>query len=165
MQLRKKQRIILVVAALLLLGGATALVMAALSDSVAFFATPSDIAEGKVEKDKNFRIGGLVVDGSVKRVGDDGTVIFALTDQANEVEVSFHGILPDLFREGQGIVAQGKVGPDGTFIASEVLAKHDENYMPAEVADALKEAGVWNNGEGHGDAVAGPIESEGVVSQ
>lgn len=165
MQLRKKQRIILVVAALLLLGGATALVMAALSDSVAFFATPSDIAEGKVEKDKNFRIGGLVVDGSVRRAGDDGTIVFALTDQANEVEVSFHGILPDLFREGQGIVAQGKVGPDGTFIASEVLAKHDENYMPAEVADALKEAGVWNNGEGHGDAVAGPVESEGVVSQ
>ncbi|MGI9435798.1 MAG: cytochrome c maturation protein CcmE [Geminicoccaceae bacterium] len=162
MRLRKQQRMILVIVAVLLLGGATALVMAALSDSVAFFATPTDIAEGKVEKDKNFRIGGLVVDGSVGR-GDDGVVTFALTDQANEVKVAYKGILPDLFREGQGIVAQGKVAADGTFIASEVLAKHDENYMPAEVADALKEAGVWNEGEGHGDGGADAAAAGGTV--
>ena len=165
MRLRKQQRMILVLVAVLLLGGATALVMAALSDSVAFFATPTDIAEGKVDRNKHFRIGGLVVDGSVKRLGSDGVVMFALTDQANEVEVSYQGILPDLFREGQGIVAQGKIGPDGTFVASEVLAKHDENYMPAEVAESLKQAGVWNEGDGHGDAVADPVETKGVVSQ
>ncbi len=161
MQLRKKQRMILVAVAVLLLGGATALVMAALSDNVAFFATPTDIAEGKVERDKNFRIGGLVVDGSVSR-GDDGVVAFALTDQANEVTVSYEGILPDLFREGQGIVAQGRIGADGTFIASEVLAKHDENYMPAEVAESLKQAGMWNEGEGHGDGVVPEAKAEGA---
>ncbi len=87
-----------------------------------------------------------MVDGSVGRA-DDGVVSFALTDQVNEVKVSYEGILPDLFREGQGIVAQGRIGADGTFVASEVLAKHDENYMPKEVADALKEKGVWQDGE------------------
>ncbi len=152
MRLRKQQRMVLVIVAVLLLGGATALVMAALSDSVAFFATPTDIAKGKVEADKNFRIGGLVVDGSVGR-RDDGTVTFALTDQANEVKVAYEGILPDLFREGQGIVAQGRIGEDGTFVASEVLAKHDENYMPAEVAESLKQAGMWNEGDGSGHGV------------
>jgi len=152
MRLRKQQRMILMVVAVLLLGGATALVMTALSDSVAFFATPSDIAEGKVDKAKHFRIGGLVVDGSVKR-GDDGVVAFGLTDQANEVTVQYAGILPDLFREGQGIVAQGTIDADGTFLASEVLAKHDENYMPAEVAESLKQAGMWNEGEGHEEGV------------
>lgn len=156
MRLRKQQRLILVAVAVLLLGGATALVMAALSDSVAFFATPTDIAQGKVDRGKNFRIGGLVVDGSVSR-GDDGVVAFALTDQANEVVVNYAGILPDLFREGQGIVAQGQIGEDGTFIASEVLAKHDENYMPAEVAESLKQAGMWNDGEGQGH---GPGDDE-----
>jgi cytochrome c-type biogenesis protein CcmE len=159
MRLRKQQRLVLVVIAVILLGGATALVMAALSDSVAFFATPSDIAEGKVDRGKNFRIGGLVVDGSVSR-GNDGVVAFALTDQANEVVVNYAGILPDLFREGQGIVAQGKISDDGTFIASEVLAKHDENYMPAEVAESLKQAGMWNEGEGHGDGVIPDAEAK-----
>lgn len=163
MRLRKQQRMILVGVAVLLLGGATALVMAALSDSVAFFATPTDIAEGKVEADKNFRIGGLVVEGSVKRPGNDGVVFFGLTDQANEVEVSYKGILPDLFREGQGIVAQGKIGPNGTFVASEVLAKHDENYMPAEVADSLKQAGMWNEGEGHSEGVIPEAKAEGTA--
>lgn len=159
MRLRKQQRMILVGLAVLLLGGATVLVMTALSDSVAFFATPTDIAEGKVERDRNFRIGGLVVDGSVSR-GDDGVVAFALTDQANEVVVNYAGILPDLFREGQGIVAQGKIGEDGTFLASEVLAKHDENYMPAEVAESLKQAGMWNDGDGHADGVLPEAKAE-----
>ena len=159
MRLRKQQRMILMAVAVLLLGGASALVMFALSDSVAFFATPTDIAEGNVDKSKHFRIGGLVVDGSVSR-GDDGVVAFALTDQANEVVVNYAGILPDLFREGQGIVAQGTIDADGTFIAAEVLAKHDENYMPAEVAESLKQAGMWNDGEGHGDGVLPEAKAE-----
>ena len=163
MRLRKQQRMLLVAMAVLLLGGATLLVMTALSDSVAFFATPSDIAEGRVEKDKNFRVGGLVVEGSVERTGDQGVVLFALTDQVNEVKISYQGILPDLFREGQGIVAQGRIGPDGVFVASEVLAKHDENYMPAEVADALKEAGMWNQDQEHGDGTTVESKAGGIV--
>ncbi|MGH6903521.1 MAG: cytochrome c maturation protein CcmE [Geminicoccaceae bacterium] len=153
MRLRKQQRLVLVIVALVLLGGASGLVLFALSDSVAFFVTPSDIATGKVEADKRFRLGGLVVAGSVER--DDGTVRFRLTDQANEVLVRYRGILPDLFREGQGIVAQGVLGEDGVFAASEVLAKHDENYMPPEVAEALKQAGVWRRGEAAG---GGPVQ-------
>jgi cytochrome c-type biogenesis protein CcmE len=143
MRLRKQQRLVLVIVAVLLLGGASGLVLFALSDSVAFFVTPSDIASGKIDIDKRFRLGGLVVDGSLERPGDDGLVLFRLTDQMHEVPVRYRGILPDLFREGQGIVAQGVLGADGVFVASEVLAKHDENYMPPEVADALKQAGVW----------------------
>jgi cytochrome c-type biogenesis protein CcmE len=146
MRLRKRRRLILVVVALVLLGGASGLVLFALSDSVAFFVTPSDIATGKVDADRRFRLGGLVVDGSVERGADDGLVQFRLTDQVHEVPVRYRGILPDLFREGQGIVAQGVLGADGVFTASEVLAKHDENYMPPEVADALKQAGVWQHG-------------------
>jgi cytochrome c-type biogenesis protein CcmE len=146
MRLRKQQRLILLVVALLLLGGASALVLSALSDSVAFFVTPSDIATGKVDVDKRFRLGGLVVDGSIERAADDGVVRFRLTDQAHDVPVRYQGLLPDLFREGQGIVAQGVLGNDGVFTASEVLAKHDENYMPPEVAAALKQAGVWQHG-------------------
>jgi cytochrome c-type biogenesis protein CcmE len=143
MRLRKQQRLALVVVALALLGGATALVLLALSDSVAFFVTPSDLATARVAVDKRFRLGGLVAPGSVERIGADGTVSFELTDRAHEVRVRYQGLLPDLFREGQGIVAQGRLGRDGVFIADEVLAKHDENYMPREVAEALKQAGVW----------------------
>jgi len=146
-RLRKKQRLVLITVALLLLGGATTLVLFALSDSVAFFASPTDIASGKIDRDRRFRLGGLVVEGSVQRGGEDGVVTFALTDQANAVEVRYQGLLPDLFREGQGIVAQGVLGDDGVFVASEVLAKHDETYMPPEVAEALKDAGVWRHSE------------------
>ena len=138
MRLRKQQRLILVLVALVLLGGASGLVLFALSDSVAFFVTPSDITAGKVDAEKRFRLGGLVVAGSVER--DDGTVLFRLTDQASEVPVRYRGILPDLFREGQGIVAQGVLGGDGVFAASEVLAKHDENYMPPEAGEAIDKA-------------------------
>ena len=145
MRLRKQQRLVLVTVAVLLLGGASGLVLFALSDSVAFFVTPSDIANGQVDIEKRFRLGGLVVDGSLERPGDDGLVLFRLTDQMHEVPVRYRGILPDLFREGQGIVAQGVLGADGVFVASEVLAKHDETYMPPEVADALKQAGVWRH--------------------
>jgi cytochrome c-type biogenesis protein CcmE len=148
MRLRKQQRLLLVVVALVLLGGASGLVLYALSDTVAFFVTPSEIAEGKVEADRRFRLGGLVVPGSIRR--DDGTVAFMLTDQANEVQVRYRGLLPDLFREGQGIVAQGQLDGQGVFVASEVLAKHDESYMPPEAAEALKRAGVWRDGSGQG---------------
>ena len=144
MRLRKKQRLMLVVLALLLVGGATGLTLAALQDKVAFFVTPSDIAAGRAKAGNTFRVGGLVAEGSVHRLGD-GTVRFALTDTAHEVDVTYKGILPDLFRERQGIVAEGTLQPDGTFRAAEVLAKHDENYMPKEVADALKKAGYWQN--------------------
>jgi cytochrome c-type biogenesis protein CcmE len=148
MRLRKQQRLILVIVALLLLGGASGLVLFALSDSVAFFVTPSDIASGRVDPDKRFRLGGLVVDGSIERGGADGVIQFRLTDQVSEVAVHYQGILPDLFREGQGIVCQGVLGEDGVFQASEVLAKHDESYMPPEVAEALKQSGLWRHGEG-----------------
>ena len=147
MRLRKRQRLLLVAVALVLLGGATGLVMLALSDSVAFFVTPSDIATRKVKADRRFRLGGLVVPGSIDRTAGDGTIGFALTDQAHEVQVRYRGLLPDLFREGQGIVAQGQLAGDGVFDASEVLAKHDENYMPREVADALKKQGHWQGEE------------------
>ena len=153
MRLRKRQRLVLLLVAMLLLGGATALVLTALSDSIAFFASPSDIASGKVGPERRFRLGGLVVEGSVRRGGEDGLVTFALTDQANVAQVRYRGLLPDLFREGQGIVAQGILGQDGVFVASEVLAKHDENYMPPEVVEALKKSGVWRPQQ----AVAGEV--------
>ena len=110
MRLRKRQRLILVVVALVLLGGASGLVLSALSDSVAFFVTPSEIATGKVDADKRIRLGGMVVDGSVQRGTGDSVVQFHLTDRAHEVPVRYQGILTDLFREGQGIVAQGVLG-------------------------------------------------------
>jgi len=158
MRLRKRQRLLLVAAAAVLLGGATGLVLLALSDSIAFFVTPSDIAAHKVDVDRRFRLGGLVVPGSVERSGEDGAVDFALTDQAHEVRVRYRGLLPDLFREGQGIVAQGRLAGDGVFMADEVLAKHDENYMPPEVAQALKQAGVWRAGEAAAGEAAGGAE-------
>jgi cytochrome c-type biogenesis protein CcmE len=159
MRLRKRQRLLLVMAALILVGGATGLVMLALSDSVAFFVTPSDIATDKVDADRRFRLGGLVVPGSVERSAADGSVAFALTDRAHQVRVRYQGLLPDLFREGQGIVAQGHLARDGVFVASEVLAKHDETYMPPEVAEALKQAGVWRDGE----TAAGAGEAGGTL--
>ena len=146
MVFRKKQRLILLGVAALLLGGAAALILTAMQDTIAFFVSPSDVAAMEIDQERNFRIGGLVVEGSVLQ-RDDGIVEFKLTDTAQEVQVSYKGLLPDLFREGQGIVAQGKLAADRTFVASEVLAKHDENYMPREVADALKESGHWQPDE------------------
>lgn len=142
MRFRRRQRLILVLLALLLVGGATALVLAALRDSIAFFVTPSQLASGEVEPGRRLRIGGLVEEGSIERQAD-GTVRFRVTDTAADVPVIYRGVLPDLFREGQGIVALGTLDEAGTFVASEVLAKHDERYMPKEVADALKQAGYW----------------------
>jgi cytochrome c-type biogenesis protein CcmE len=133
--------------------------LTALQDEIAFFVSPSDIATGSVQSGKRFRLGGLVVDGSVHK-GADGEVRFALTDAAHSVEVVYRGILPDLFREGQGIVAQGTLDPAGEFVASEVLAKHDENYMPREVADALKRSGHWQEGGQEGAQEGGLPETQ-----
>lgn len=109
-----------------------------LDENIMFFFSPSQVAEGKAPQDRLFRIGGMVVDGSVSRPGEGLTVVFDLTDNDKSVMVKYTGILPDLFREGQGIIANGKLNSEGVFVAQEVLAKHDENYMPPEVADAMK---------------------------
>ena len=140
MRLRKRQRLTLIGVAGLLLLGATALVLTALQDSMAFFISPSEVAAGAYQPGQRFRLGGLVEAGSVERSAVDGSVRFAVTDQVHAVPVTFTGLLPDLFREGQGIVAEGRLRPDGVFEAAEVLAKHDESYMPPEAAEALKRA-------------------------
>jgi len=141
----KRRRLVIVVAGLSFLGLATGLVLAAFDEGVTYFYSPSDLVERPVPKDRMLRIGGLVEEGSVTR-GEGLIVGFAVTDLAHSVPVQYSGILPDLFREGQGVVAVGKLGPDGVFTASEVLAKHDENYMPPEAADALEQAGHWTGG-------------------
>jgi len=120
---------------------ATALVLNAFQSNLVFFFTPSQVASNEAPKDRAFRIGGMVEEGSLVRDKDALTVRFKVTDTAKTVPVVFTGILPDLFKEGKGVVAQGRLGADGTFKASEVLAKHDENYMPPEAAHALKQAG------------------------
>jgi len=124
-----------------ILGGvaaSVALAVMASRDNVTFYLDPSQIAAGKAPVDKRFRVGGMVVKGSVSRKPGDLEVRFVLTDFAHEVPVEYTGVLPDLFREGQGIIAHGSMGPDGAFVADEVLAKHDEKYMPPEVAASLK---------------------------
>ncbi|MCP9451478.1 MAG: cytochrome c maturation protein CcmE [Nitrospira sp.] len=125
---------------LLTLGGATALVLNAFQSNLVFFFTPTQVVNGEVPKGRSFRIGGMVEEGSLRREADGLTVHFVVTDTAQRVPVTYKGILPDLFKEGKGAVAQGQLGADGTFIASEVLAKHDENYMPPEAAEALAKA-------------------------
>ena len=140
---RKRRRLYVVVAGLSALAVAAALVLTAFEDNIVFFYSPTDVATKQLAPDRRIRIGGIVVDDSVKKQADGVTFEFQVTDVENTVKVSYRGILPDLFREGQGIVAGGKLAPGGVFIADEVLAKHDENYMPAEVADALKKAGHW----------------------
>jgi cytochrome c-type biogenesis protein CcmE len=126
---------------------AAVLVLFALRDQIVFFYSPTELAEKGLAPGTRVRIGGLVEEGSVVRNGD-GSVRFAVTDTAKTVSVAYHGILPDLFREGQGIVAEGTLAGDGSVTAETVLAKHDENYMPKEVVDALKAQGVWKEGEG-----------------
>ncbi|MCA3001271.1 MAG: cytochrome c maturation protein CcmE [Rhodocyclaceae bacterium] len=120
---------------------AVALVLRAFNSNLVFFFTPTEISQNKAPKDRTFRIGGLVTEGSVQRKPDGLTVAFTVTDTMQSIPVRYTGILPDLFKEGKGVVAQGKIGGDGVFTASEVLAKHDENYMPPEAAEALKRAG------------------------
>ena len=146
---RKQRRLAFAITLLLAGGGAAGLAVFALQDNVLFFYSPSDIVDNpdRVPTGRVFRIGGLVQNGSVKR--DAGLdVQFVVTDGKNAVPVNYSGVLPDLFREGQGVVALGTRDTDGTFKASEVLAKHDETYMPPEVVDALKRAGKWKEGEG-----------------
>lgn len=152
---RKRQRLIAVLLALALLGGAAALVLNAFSDSLVFFYSPTDLAAKPVPAGRTLRVGGLVEEGSVKRDGDGITIHFVVTDLAHTLPVIYRGVLPDLFREGQGVVAEGKIGPDGVFRATSVLAKHDERYMPPEVAAALKKSGMWH--ESGGDATNGTV--------
>ncbi len=140
---RKRRRLYYVLFAMIGLSAATALVLSAIDDSLVFFYTPTDLAEKDIDKDRRMRIGGLVAENSVKRGADGLSVNFTVTDLTNTLPVTYKGILPDLFREGQGVVAEGKIDAGGVFRADAVLAKHDENYMPAEVADALKKSGQW----------------------
>jgi cytochrome c-type biogenesis protein CcmE len=136
----KHQRLALLSLGILLLGGAAALVLTAFEDNLVFFHTPSQLAAKAPAPGLRLRIGGLVEEGSVVKQGHD--VRFKVTDRAASVPVTYRGILPDLFREGQGVVAEGHF-KDGVFAASDVLAKHDENYMPPEVVEALKQSGEW----------------------
>ena len=142
MRAKRKQRLIFIVILLIGFSSAAALGLYAMRQNMMLFHTPSEISKGGVPKDKLFRIGGLVVEGSVLKGNDGLTTDFDLTDTTDTVKVTYTGLLPDLFREGQGIVAQGKLNEEGVFVAQEVLAKHDENYMPPEVAAALKESGA-----------------------
>ncbi|HVA13122.1 MAG TPA: cytochrome c maturation protein CcmE [Stellaceae bacterium] len=139
---RKRKRLYVVLGGLALLGVATALVLSAFSDNLVFFYGPSDLAAKHVPDDRYIRIGGLVENGSVKRESDGVTLDFRVTDGNTAVPVVYKGDVPDLFREGQGVVVEGKL-EGGVFHAATVLAKHDENYMPPEVVDALKRAGHW----------------------
>ncbi len=142
----KRRRLYFVVAGMVLLGVAAALVLYAMNDTLVFFYSPSELLTKQVPPGRTLRIGGLVETGSVARDADGTTVHFRVTDTAKTVAVVYKGILPDLFREGQGVVAEGTLGQDGVFVAAEVLAKHDEKYMPKEVVDALKKSGRWQEG-------------------
>jgi len=142
----KRRRLMVLLLAALGLGTAAALTLTAFDDHLVFFHTPSDVAAHKVPVDRQMRIGGLVEEGSVERVAGSPVIRFRVTDLEHAVPVTYQGVLPDLFREGQGVVANGRLGADGTFRAAEVLAKHDENYMPSEVAEALKRSGRWQEG-------------------
>jgi cytochrome c-type biogenesis protein CcmE len=142
---RKQRRAIMIGVGVAILSLAVTLVLVALRDTIVFFHMPSEIAQKGIAAGKRIRLGGLVAVGSLKR-GVGSTVEFAVTDQASTIPVRYTGILPDLFREGQGVVAEGALDPSGRFLADTVLAKHDETYMPPEVAKALKEQGVWQGG-------------------
>ena len=136
----RHQRMIAIAAGVALVAIAAALVLNAFQGNVVFFFSPSQIAAKEAPLDRSFRVGGMVEKGSLKRLPDGLTVRFVVTDTAKSIPVVYTGILPDLFKEGKGVVTQGKLGPDGVFMASEVLAKHDENYMPPEAAHALSKA-------------------------
>ncbi|MCC0020507.1 MAG: cytochrome c maturation protein CcmE [Nitratireductor sp.] len=139
---RKQKRLAAIGTIGAVLIAAVLLVMFALRDEIVFFYSPTDVVvEGKAQNGERFRLGGLVKEGSIDKQGEK--VTFVITDTDKELPVVFVGILPDLFREGQGVIAEGKLAANGTFDADNVLAKHDENYMPKEVADTLKEKGLW----------------------
>jgi len=143
---RKSKRMMLIAGAVGFVAIAVALVTTAFNDSVVFFFSPTDLQSQPIEADRRIRVGGLVEEGSVSRGPGEGEVRFKVTDGTTSLPISYVGILPDLFREGQGIVAQGRL-VNARFQADEVLAKHDETYMPPEVADALKKQGHWKDGE------------------
>ncbi len=153
---RKYKRLTFVGIGLGLMAAAAALVLSALDDSLSFFRSPTELVEQPELGERRVRLGGLVEEGSVTR-GEAGAIHFRVTDFANAVAVSYQGLLPDLFREGQGVVAQGRLH-NGVFVADEILARHDENYMPAEVSDALKKSGHWHHMES-------ATEATGSVSQ
>jgi cytochrome c-type biogenesis protein CcmE len=144
---RKRRRLLALMVGLGLLGAATAMVLAAFNDNLVFFYGPSDLAEKAIPPGRRIRIGGLVEQHSLAREADSHGVGFRVTDGKTVIAVVYDGVLPDLFREGQGVVAEGRLRADGVFAATSVLAKHDEKYMPPEVADALKKAGRWQEGE------------------
>ena len=139
---RRQRRLTLIGSALAVLALSAGLVLIALVDSIVFFNSPTDLLDKHVKPGQRMRIGGLVKEGSVRR-GDDLRVRFEVTDGTSSIPVAYQGLLPDLFREGQGVVAEGALDGTGTFRADSVLAKHDETYMPREVADALKKQGHW----------------------
>ncbi|WP_291994370.1 cytochrome c maturation protein CcmE [Candidatus Accumulibacter sp. ACC003] len=136
----RHKRLALIVGGLVILGVAAMLVLNAFQSNLVFFFSPTQVAAGEAPSGKSFRIGGMVKEGSLQRQADGVTMRFVVTDTDQEMTVAYRGILPDLFREGKGVVAQGKLGEGGIFAASEVLAKHDENYMPPEAAKAVGDA-------------------------
>jgi len=147
---RKRLRLYLVLATLAVLGIAATLILRALNEELVFFLSPSQIVDKQPNAGQQIRLGGLVEAGSVAKSGE--TVAFSVTDLNKAVKVTYRGLLPDLFREGQGVVVEGAFDGSGQFMASEVLAKHDETYMPPEVAKALKESGRWQETQGKGGA-------------
>jgi cytochrome c-type biogenesis protein CcmE len=161
---RKQRRLTIIGCSLAVLAIAAALVLNALRDSIVFFSTPSMVAEQHVVPGKRFRLGGLVQPGSLVR-GDNLSVRFEVADGNAKLPVTYKGILPDLFREGQGVVAEGALDPSGVFRADTVLAKHDENYMPKEVADALKKQGHWKDDYGVKPAAGVASEANAQAGQ
>ncbi|HEY8874091.1 MAG TPA: cytochrome c maturation protein CcmE [Stellaceae bacterium] len=143
---RKRRRLLALIVGLGLLGAATAMVLAAFNDNLVFFYGPSDLLAKAIPPGRRIRIGGLVEQHSLVREAESYGVGFRVTDGKTVIRVVYDGVLPDLFREGQGVVAEGRLRADGVFVATSVLAKHDEKYMPPEVADALKKAGRWQEG-------------------
>ena len=143
----KRKRLWLLIGSLTVLGAAAALVLTSLNDNIVFFYSPTQALEKHPPPERHFRLGGLVEQGSVRKSTDGQEIRFRITDTHQAIDVVYRGLVPDLFREGQGVIAEGALGPDGLFAAREVLAKHDEKYMPPEVAQALKEAGQWRDGK------------------
>jgi len=158
---RKQRRLTIIGGSLAVLAVAAALVLNAMRDSIVFFSTPSMVAEKHVQAGKRFRLGGLVQPGSLVR-GDNLSITFQVSDTSASLPVTYKGILPDLFREGQGVVAEGALDTSGVFRADTVLAKHDENYMPKDVADALKKQGHWKDEYG-AKPQANKAEGSGVA--
>jgi cytochrome c-type biogenesis protein CcmE len=142
----RSQRFLLIIGGIAIVAAAAGLVLFALKDNVSLYFTPTQVYNKEAPQGRSFRIGGLVEAGSVKREGDGLTVHFSITDTARSMPVTYKGILPDLFKEGKGVVAQGKLQADNVFYAEEVLAKHDENYMPPEAKHALDEAAKTQSG-------------------